>query len=1105
MQNQTFRFLSVALFALAMAFSAPSSAFATATIVILNNDGAGEGFNDPTAVAPVGGNTGTTLGQQRLIAFQAAADIWGATITSALTITIQAQFDPQTCTATTAVLGSAGADGIFRDFTGAPFAGTWYGEALANKLSGVDQEPDHDINATFNSNLGQTGCLDGTFFYLGLDNNHGTNVDLISVLLHEFAHGLGFQTFTNGSTGAPSGGFPSVYDRFLVNSNTGKSWLQMTNAERAASAISPHKLAWNGPQVSADVAAVTTFNVPILTINAPPAIAGIYSVTTANFGPGATVAGVTGSVIQALDAADAAGPTTFDGCSPFTNAAAISGNIALVDRGTCTFKTKALNAQNAGATALVIVNNVAGAPPTMADDPLVTTPITITSVQITMPDGDLIKGQLGTGVNGTVGVDANAGDPFGKALLFSPSPIQTGSSVSHWDQIASPSQLMEPAINGDLTHNVTPPSDLTFSQFRDIGWLATALPNAIVATTGNNQSGFINTPFAVPFSVTISPAVAGLTVTFTANPSAGGANGTFGGTGTRFATATTNAGGVATAPVFTANGTIGDYTMNATVPGAGTAAFSLNNTDGLPTPTPSPSASATPTPTPAATATATPTPAGTATPTVTPNPVTQALNLSTRLRVLTGDNAGIAGFIITGSSPKTVLLRAIGPSLAASVPGALADPTLELHGSGGFVTVLNNNWQDDPAQALLIQSTGIPPTNDLESAIYAVLPPGVYSGIIRGNGDTTGVGLIELYDVSQALPSRLANISTRAFVNTGDEVVIAGFILGNGSISDTLVLRGIGPSLPVPNPLADPTLELRNGSGTLIAFNDNYGDGPPPPGGLQPMDPLESLITASLPPGAYSAILAGNNNGTGIGLIEAYDLATPGGTPGPTATPGPTSTPGATATPGGTATPAPTATPGGGVPFAQSFDGVTAPALPAGWVTSGDGDGTLFATTTTTPDTAPNCVFIADQNDISDKVLDTPSLQVTSGGAVVTFRLKYDFEFSTGIFWDGMVLEVSSPNVNGGVFTDVTDPAAGGVFNAGGYNCVISQKASNPLGGRSAWGGNSGGYQTVTLTLGAILNGQTIKLRYRVGTDEAEAAPGASFDTITSTGISVPP
>ena len=277
-----------------------------------------------------------------------------------------------------------------------------------------------------------------------------------------------------------------------------------------------------------------------------------------------------------------------------------------------------------------------------------------------------------------------------------------------------------------------------------------------------------------------------------------------------------------------------------------------------------------------------------------------------------------------------------------------------------------------------------------------------------------------------------------------------------------------------------------------------------------PLDPLESAITASLPPGLYSAILAGANNGTGVGLVEVYDLATPGGTPGPTPTPG-TSTPTPTPPVGGTptptpaaATPTPTATPPAGVPFAQSFDGVTAPALPAGWVTSGDGDGTLFATTTTTPDTAPNCVFIADQNDISDKVLDTPSLQA-SAGAGITFRLKFDFEFSTGIFWDGMVLEVSSPNINGGVFTDVTDPAVGGVFNSFGYNCVISQKASNPLGGRSAWGGNSGGYQTVALSLGPNVIGQTIKLRFRVGTDEAEAAPGASFDTITSTGVSVAP
>ena len=221
----------------------PATARGAATIVIQNNDGAGEGFNDPTAVAPVGGNPGTTLGQQRLIAFQHAANIWGATLNSVPTITIRAFFNPLTCTASTAVLGSAGPISVWRDFAGAPVAGTWYAAALANALSGSDlltaaADPNNhpEINATFNSNLGQAGCLTGSPFYLGLDNNHGTAVDLVTELLHEFAHGLGFSTSTSVASGNQLGGYPSAFDHFLFDNTQGLSWPAMTNAQRVASA-----------------------------------------------------------------------------------------------------------------------------------------------------------------------------------------------------------------------------------------------------------------------------------------------------------------------------------------------------------------------------------------------------------------------------------------------------------------------------------------------------------------------------------------------------------------------------------------------------------------------------------------------------------------------------------------------------------------------------------------------------------------------------------------------------------------------------------------------------------------------------------------------------
>ena len=230
-----------------------------------------------------------------------------------------------------------------------------------------------------------------------------------------------------------------------------------------------------------------------------------------------------------------------------------------------------------------------------------------------------------------------------------------------------------------------------------------------------------------------------------------------------------------------------------------------------------------------------------------------------------------------------MLIRAIGPSLADSgVPNALADPVLELNGPGSFVTITNDNWRDDPVQEALIKATGIPPTNDLESAIEARLVPGAYTAIVRGNGSTSGVGLVEVYDLNTGASSKLANISTRALVSTGDNIVIAGFVLGGSpppAGSDRIVVRGIGPSLSasgVPNALTNPTLELRDNNGALIRANDDWEGDPAQAAeliaaGLAPTNNLESGIAATLPPGLYTALLAGVNNGTGIGLVEVYD------------------------------------------------------------------------------------------------------------------------------------------------------------------------------------------------------------------------------------------
>jgi hypothetical protein len=254
------------------------------------------------------------------------------------------------------------------------------------------------------------------------------------------------------------------------------------------------------------------------------------------------------------------------------------------------------------------------------------------------------------------------------------------------------------------------------------------------------------------------------------------------------------------------------------------------------------------------------------------------------MRVQTGDSVGIGGFIITGSAPKHMLLRAIGPSLAQfGVPNVLADPVLELHGPGAFVTITDDNWRDDPAQEAAIIATGIPPANNMESAIDATLVPGFYTVIVSGKNNTSGVALVEVYDLSQALSAKLANISTRAPVGTGDNIVIAGFMLGGNNGGDRIVVRGLGPSLTptgVPGALADPTLELRDGNGALLFANDNWQDNPAQAAelvaaGLAPTNNLESAIAMTLPPGLYTALLAGLNNGTGVGLVEVYDRGAP--------------------------------------------------------------------------------------------------------------------------------------------------------------------------------------------------------------------------------------
>jgi hypothetical protein len=257
--------------------------------------------------------------------------------------------------------------------------------------------------------------------------------------------------------------------------------------------------------------------------------------------------------------------------------------------------------------------------------------------------------------------------------------------------------------------------------------------------------------------------------------------------------------------------------------------------------------------------------------------------MSTRLRVEVGDKVMIGGFIVTGSVSKSVVLRGMGPSLTGSgisPDQVLADPVLELRSSNGSLITLNDNWKESP-QRSQIENTLFQPPSDREAVIIATLSPGAYTAILSGKNQTTGIGLVEVYaNDGTVTDSQLANISARGFVMTQDNVMIGGFVIGGNNNSTRVVIRGMGPSLVdsgLSNVLADPTVELHDANGLLLISNDDWQDdaisaAQLTTNGLAPKNPKESAIFTTLPPGSFTAILAGNGPGTGIGLIEIYNL-----------------------------------------------------------------------------------------------------------------------------------------------------------------------------------------------------------------------------------------
>ena len=455
-----------------------ATAVPAATITIVNADGVNEGFNDPTPATPVGGNTGTTIGEQRLIAFQFAADVWGALLSSSVEIKITASFDPLTCDAGSGVLGSAGPRQVFSDFDNAPLASTWYPVALANKIAGFDLAPGpenstaDDIRTRFNSSIDNNpDCLATSNWYYGLDGNNGSDIDLVVVLLHEFAHGLGFISLVNASTGALLDGQEDVYSNFLYDNDLSLHWPDMTNEQRMASAVNNRRVGFDGPHTTVSAEVFLGF-APELAVSAPASVEGSYEIAGASFGPSVADQPVSGSVVLAVDGTS---PEN-DACEPLLNGPDLNGNIAMVDRGACTFVTKVLAAQNAGAIGVIVVNNVAGSPITLGGSD---GSITIPSVMVSLDDGNLLKAELTNGLTASLQVSTTkrAGtDDAGRPLVYTPNPLQPGSSVSHFDVSASPNLLMEPAVNSDLSPDDV---DLTLALFRDLGWFfgeATSAP-----------------------------------------------------------------------------------------------------------------------------------------------------------------------------------------------------------------------------------------------------------------------------------------------------------------------------------------------------------------------------------------------------------------------------------------------------------------------------------------------------------------------------------------------------------------------------------------------------------------------------------------------------
>ncbi len=438
-----------------------------ATVTVINTNDPGIGFNDASAPNPAAGcNAGETLGACRLRVFNKAAQQWGNLLISNATIKINGKMTGLLCSQTSAVLGSAGPTNAFANFPNAPRPNVAYVQALANSLAGSDLDaPNNDLNANFNLSLDNGICLTGVSgWWYGTDPSVPVPNDrtpLLPVVFHEIGHGIGFVSLYDTTDGSPFTSQTPIWGFYLYDTETSKLWKDMTNAERLASTTNDPDLVWTGPLTNA-WSPVFLGPPAKAIINSPGGIAGSYDAQTAEFGQSVSIP-TTANVVLVNDGSG----TTRDGCEfPFVNAAAISGKIALIERGICNFTVKVKNAQLSGAVGVLIFNNAAtGLAPMGGSDATITIP----SLGVSQALGNSIVSTLPTTVSATLGVDASgglSGTQNGCVRMFAPNPAQSGSSVSHFHTDAFPNLLMEPSLNRSIFDRV----DLTWSLFHDIGW-----------------------------------------------------------------------------------------------------------------------------------------------------------------------------------------------------------------------------------------------------------------------------------------------------------------------------------------------------------------------------------------------------------------------------------------------------------------------------------------------------------------------------------------------------------------------------------------------------------------------------------------------------------